>query len=181
MEAGHPLDHSRLKPISLSSDINLSDFDCGDADLNDFIKNNALDYQRQDIAQTTCVLYGDKVIAFYTLACDSLSLLKNEKRKEIPYPKRIYDNFPAVKICRMACVKDYQKKGVGSLLVNIILGMVWDLNKEGIGCRFITVDAYPERVTFYQKNGFKFNLAENITDNKRTMSMRLNIFKQNDN
>ncbi len=177
MEVAYPIDHSRLKPISLSPDINLLDFDCGDSDLNDFIRNDALDYQKQDIAQTTCVLYGQKVIAYYTLACDALSLLKKEKRKVIPYPKRVYDNFPAVKICRMACVKDCQKKGIGSLLLEIILGMVWDLNKNGIGCRFITVDAYPERVSFYQKNGFELNLAKNLADNKRTISMRLNIFK----
>ena len=195
------IDLEKLRPTDLTSNLNLTSFDCGNYDLNDFIKNNALDYQKQHIAQTTCILYGGEIVAYYTLACDALYLLNKEKRKSgIPFIKGQYDTYPAIKICRMACINNYKRNRIESLLIKLIIGKVYTLNSENrIACRFITVDAYPGAQKFYEKQGFVYNLHPNyliktrhslidrarkalakLKGNEvalRPISMRLNIFK----
>lgn len=191
----------KLCPTDLTSSLDLTPFDCGNHDLNDFIANNALDYQRQHIAQTTCILYDGNIVAYYTLACDALYLSNKEKRKSgIPFVKGHYDTYPAIKICRMACINSFKKNRIGSYLIKLIIGKVYTLNSENrIACRFITVDAYPGAHKFYEKQGFVYNLHPNylvktkqsLTDRARKalarfkgeeialrpISMRLNIFK----
>lgn len=205
MTSNLPIELKKLIPVALSSDLDLSTFDCNHPDLNDFIRNNALNYQKQNLAQTTCILYEDKVVAFYTLACDALYLMNKEKRKsDIPFLKGHYDTYPAIKICRMACINDYKSKRIGSYLIKLIIGKVYSLNTDSkIACKFITVDAYPGAEKFYEKQGFVRNQHPNYFKNThqsaihrikrlwlkfingddipivKPVSMRLNIFKQN--
>lgn len=167
------IDLTKLTPQILSSKINLCGFDCGNDDLNDFIENDAYPHQKHHIAQTTCISYKNKMIGYFSLTCDSLPLDKKEKRKLIPYLKRGYPSYPALKIARMAIDKKYQKKGIGSYIIKIIVGNAWSLHRSGIACRFITVDAYIDAIKFYLKNGFIKNL---IFSKKEPISMRLDIF-----
>lgn len=174
MNAPPLLDFKKLEPTPLLLDADFSDFDCDDSDLNDFVKNDALKYQNQKIAQTTCLIYEGEIVSFYTLVCDSLRLTKKEKSKLFPWGKRGYDDYPALKIARMASKKKYQHMGLGSFMLRVILGMACDLNQKGIACRFITVDAYSKVKDFYLKNGFVPNLSDEQKNEKR-ISMRLNI------
>ena len=57
----------------------------------------------------------------------------------------------------MAFAKDCQNQGCGGYILEVLKGFVYKLNKNGVGCRFITVDAYPNRVKFYLDRGFKVN------------------------
>lgn len=109
------IDLIKLRPAQLSPNLIISAFDCGDTDLNDFLKNDALKYQEAQIAQTTCLDYEGQVIGFYTLCCDSIRLKKNEKRGLIPHLKRGYEDYPALKIVRMGISKEQEK---GSHLFN---------------------------------------------------------------
>lgn len=170
------LDHSKLIPKILSSDMDLSLFDCGDNDLNDFIKNDAVKYQIQKLAQTMCIFFEDKLVAYYTLACDELTLKKPEKRRLIPFQKRFIKGYPAIKIARMAITKEHQRCGLGSYLIKIIMGLALKLhNNDGVGCKFITVDAYPARVEFYKKSKFVENIVEQERKPLDTVSMRFNL------
>jgi len=38
--------------------------------------------------------------------------------------------------------------------IGLVVRMNWELN---IACRFITLDAYPQSVSWYEKKNFKFN------------------------
>jgi GNAT superfamily N-acetyltransferase len=52
----------------------------------------------------------------------------------------------------------FQRRGIGGELLKYTVGLAIRLNEElGIGCRFITVDAYPDSVPWYEKNGFVLN------------------------
>lgn len=175
--------HSEIKPYHLSSEIDLSEFDCGNPDLNDFLISDALPYQDQKIAQTTCIFYEKVLIGYYTLTCDALSLERRIRKKLFQYKKRIH-NYPAVKIARMAFQKEYQHRKLGTTIIEVIVGLVWNLNNRGIASRFVTVDAYPNAVEFYKKCGFEYNLkeqepltVEELINQKRTVSMRLDILK----
>jgi GNAT superfamily N-acetyltransferase len=176
--------HVQFTPARLTPDSKLEDFDCGDSDLNDFFKNDALPHQEQNLAQTTCIGYNDAIIGYYTLTTDTLVLESNEKRKLFGSSKS-YKYYPAIKLARMALIQKFQRKGLGKAIIGIIRGMVWSVNERGIGCRFITVDAYPQSIEFYKKCGFEYQLKEQeglskkdlVRKNIHTVSMRLDLFK----
>ena len=64
-----------LEFAPLSTQIDLSDFECDDTDLNGFIKDDALRYQSQHIAHTTCVFYNKVLVAYFSVASDSLGFV----------------------------------------------------------------------------------------------------------
>ena len=64
----------------------------------------------------------------------------------------MFKSYPALKICRLATDRKYRGKGVGAMLVNLIVASY--KNDSKAGCRFITVDAYADALDFYFKQGF---------------------------
>ena len=163
-----------LEPRILSEKINTKSFDCGDADLNEFLQDDALNYQKQNLAQTTCIFFDGYLIGYYSLACDSLSLEKNEIKKAVSHKKTFIKSYPAIKIARMAFAKEHHSKGLGSLVVEIVKGMAISLKDEkGLACKYITVDAYPVRLGFYEKCGFVKNQAQ---PRQAAISMRHHIY-----
>ena len=144
--------------------------------MNEFLKKDAIAYQDQQIAQTTCIMHENNVVGFYTLACDSLVLEKREKRRLLHHKKQYIISYPSIKLARLALSKEYKHQKIGSLFIKIIKGLAVELNQKGIACRFITVDAYSGAVDFYKKNGFIENfIPEERLKDERTISMRFDI------
>lgn len=149
-----------------------------------FLKTGALASQNQGLSQTTCIMLDDRIIGYYTLCCDGLGF-KRGTRLALFNKNKQFKTYPAIKLARMGIQKEHRLKGIGSIVIGIVRGMVWVLNKNGIGCKFITVDAYSNAAFFYLKNGFEFNreadqkrVEEAIKNDKIIeVSMRLNIFK----
>lgn len=71
-------------------------------------------------------------------------------------------------------------KGYGSYLIELVRGIATEINENGLGCRFVVVDAdienNPNVTEFYIKNGFVLNESYN-GKKQRTISMRLDIFE----
>lgn len=136
-------------------------FNCGDEDLNDYLFSNSKDYQRLLLAVTYYLESEKETILFFSLLNDKVTAIEHSngfwrKIKSIfPHSKHRKD-YPAVKIGRLGVNKNYQHKGDnwGSLTLDSI--KEWMITENKTGCRFITVDAYPAAVPFYQKNGFLF-------------------------
>lgn len=63
---------SELSFEVLSNEFDLSKFDCGDADINAFLKDDALDYQKEKLANTYIFHFDYKPIAFFSLLNDCL-------------------------------------------------------------------------------------------------------------
>jgi GNAT superfamily N-acetyltransferase len=151
----------------------INDFDCGDNDLNDFFRNDALNYSNELLGKTYCFRTNKtpkRIICCFTVANDAvyLRLLPNNSkkrvRKNIPYVKHNM-KYPAVLIGRIGVAKAYQKHKIGSQLLDFI--KFWFFSKENkTGCRFITVDAYKPVADFYEKNGFSF-LYKSEEDEKK--------------
>lgn len=156
----------------LDEDIEISDFDCGDDDLNDFIKNEVMMYKNQMIAMPYAVFEkdSDKVLAYFTLSNDKIAIsdfpsnAQFNKFKKNNFPREKYlRSYPSVKIGRLAISKALQGKGIGTHLLNFIKIYFTVDNKTG--CRFVTLDAYNGATDFYERNGFKFlqQKDENLT------------------
>jgi GNAT superfamily N-acetyltransferase len=139
----------------------VSTFDCGDDDLNDFLRSDASHYQADHLSFTRLVFLGGELVGYITLLADCIILQTSEKRKTLKEARadhRAIVTFPAVKIGRLGIKTEHQRSGIGTHLLNYTIGLVFRLNQEmNIGCRFITLDAYPKSISWYEKKQFVFN------------------------
>ena len=119
------LDFSRVKAERLSKIYDVSKFDCGDEDLNDFIKNDAFIYQEKKIATTILFFYEENLIGFVSIAADSLKLNFDEKQSYNIHQKKLED-VPAVKLARLAVNKIFQKQGIGTNILK------WVITKQNL-------------------------------------------------
>lgn len=139
----------------------VANFDCGDADLNDFLKNDAVKYQHDHLSHTRLVFLNGSLVGYLTLLADSIILMTSEKRRALDKTKaqiRSVFTIPAVKIGRLGIQKEFQRSGVGRQLLIYTVGLVVRINRElNVGVRFITLDAYPASISWYERNHFVFN------------------------
>jgi GNAT superfamily N-acetyltransferase len=137
-------------------------FDCGDYDLNDFFKNDAINYAEQLLGRSYYFENKENkdIVGLFTVSNASIrvsDLPNNSKRrlgKEIPWAKQ-GRNYPAVLVGRLGVNLKYKSMGLGSQIMDFI--KAWFIsNKNKTGCRFIIVDAYnnPAVTNFYTKNNF---------------------------
>jgi len=171
-----PITLDDLKLVPLTQEHDVSAFDCGDHDLNEFVQVDCHSYQGQYLSHTRLALHGQQIVGYITLLSDCIILKTNEKRKLFSFHRKIYF-FPSRNIARLGVGQQYQKSGVGKAMLKYAIGVAARLNHEmGIGCRFITVDAYPESVSWYEKRGFIHN-KHLMNPNLSHPSMRFDLLK----
>lgn len=166
----------------LNEDETISEFDCGDEDLNDFILNDAPFYLDALLAVTYILedRNTNDVAAYFSLANDRIGLADFTESRDynrFRRPKFINSkrmkSYPAAKICRFAISESLRGQAIGTYLLNFIKTFFLINNKTG--CRFITVDAYREAIPFYQRNDFSF-----LNDDDRDKGTRVLFFDLND-
>jgi GNAT superfamily N-acetyltransferase len=143
-------------------------FDCGDADLNEFFLKDAIPHKKQLIG-VTYFFYDEKdktAISFFTVMNDALRT--DNFKHELPEGKR-YTFYPAVKIGRFGVNKKFHRSGVGTQQMKFIKHLFTLENKTG--CRYVTIDAYnkSEILNFYLKSGFSFCTEKDVNRQTRTM------------
>lgn len=148
----------------LNDTLNIAQFDCGDSKehktLNTFLKERALNHQK-DMISTTLIAYDeDRVAGYITLLASELKVQKGKQdvfRENVSMKKNYgYEEYPALKIGRLAVDKEYQGKHIiGPYLFRLAIGIAQTVNKN-IGVRFIVVDAKGIAVDWYkQKLNFR--------------------------
>lgn len=174
----------------------ISGFNCGDADLDDFLKTDALPFQDFKIAQTYLAIEltelpeGEtrrRLIGYFSVAADAVRLTSGEKRKlRNESGQRMSNNkppvIPSMKLARIAVCEAYKTEhcGCGTEMVRYACQLALEAAKQQ-GCRLLTVDAYPDAVEFYTKLKFVENKASQGSSSKpkpprKTTSMRLDVF-----
>lgn len=172
--------------VELSASIDLSTFDCGDQDINEFLKDDALNYQKDRMANTYLFIDDDsnEIVAFFSISNDCLNDLgedsgytnkiwnKFHRKAEIPNKKRIR-SYPAIKIGRLGVCKKLQGNGLAYELMDFIKG--YSVLNLKPACRLLLVDAYnkEKQIKFYSRNGFLFLLDSDEHDEKRIMYYNL--------
>jgi GNAT superfamily N-acetyltransferase len=137
-------------PEPLSPTHDLSDFDCGNEDLNNWLKRRALASEGRS-ARTTVLCDGRRVAGYYCLATGAIereSLSSARLRKNLPDP------IPILVLGRLAIARDYQGRGLGrALLKDAILKTI---TASGIaGVRALAVHAIDDTAAqFYRNYGF---------------------------
>ncbi|WP_363322828.1 GNAT family N-acetyltransferase [uncultured Muribaculum sp.] len=164
----------------LGLDDAITEFDCGDDYLNDFIINDAPLYRRALLAMTYVLENKDsgKIVAYFSVANDRISIKDfptstdfNCFRKHKFVNEKRLRSYPAIKICRLGIDKTIQGQQIGTFLIDFVGTMFVTDNKSG--CRFLTVDAYSQAIPFYLKNDFAFLSSED--DGQRTRLMYFDL------
>lgn len=173
----------KVKITPLTKDYVFKDFDCGNADLNDFLLNDSKIYLKHLRYTTTLLETDTRIIAYYSLANDLLNVreredfaqeMDNSKNKiDCDFWERFLNQkmYPAAKIGRLAVDKYFQDQGIGTLLIKSLVQSFIKKNKTG--CQFITVDAISDNsqrtIKFYESNGFKMLTASDYNRPSRQM------------
>jgi len=150
-------------------------FDCGDSDMNEFLMKDALKYIEGKIAVTYLCFCENELIGYYSLSNDSIEIKGRDKRVLQELGKR-QKTYPAIKIGRLGIDKRFWRKGIGSRIIEIVIGFGLR-NSEHVGCRYISVDAYPQQevVNFYKKNDFK---CLKTKEKRKNIPMYLDLLKK---
>ncbi|GAA6276052.1 N-acetyltransferase [Blautia caecimuris] len=177
-------DNVRLISIKDIDDISHYLFDSHIQEYNEFL-NIANEFYDLNVSKTFLLIHKDtkELLAYMTLSADSIRLTREEKEGHdmtvVPY-----SSSPALKIGKLAVNKELsdivKRKGYGSFMLELARAFAFDMNKMGVACRFLTVDAdieyNPDTPLFYKKNGFVENLSQKSRNPKHTISMRKDIF-----
>lgn len=128
-------------------------FDCGIVELNNYVwKQIGQDFKR-NITTPFVLLNENNIIGFYTLSASAIDIsdLPVEITKKLPK----YASVPVALIGRLAVDKNYQKQGLGGLLLMDALKRSLYLSKE-IALMSVVVDAKDQTaINFYEQYNFK--------------------------
>lgn len=177
------IDFDRFVFRQIEPDTIIKPFDCGDADLNGFLFDDAKKYLEAMLAVTYLLedKNSNKTVAYYCLLNDKIELDPDERSKwnkinrKIPNSKR-YHAYPAVKIGRLGVSCEYAHQHIGQMVIMQIKMIFSRMNRSG--CRFLTVDAYANAVPFYEKCGFHCLSDKDKDDETRAMYFDLMYYKK---
>lgn len=145
--------------IRLAPDTEIKPFTCGDTEIDGFLFEDSK-ISLQDRTSVTYILQNETTtIAYWNYINDKISYkqLNNEEkwyeRIASSFSKNIVlKSYPAVKIGRLGVHKDFNRKGIGTAILDYTKALFVDNNRTG--CAFITVDAFQKSIPLYLKNGF---------------------------
>jgi GNAT superfamily N-acetyltransferase len=139
----------------------ISNFDCGDADLNDFFNRDALNYKRQMLSRTCFFRHksnGAIVCAFSFSAssiktADQSGSRRKKVKEHVPREKSL-KSYPGILIGRLGVATEFSGHGIGSQVMDSIKEFCNTNYPDFV--RFLLVDAYnkPAVIAFYQKSDF---------------------------
>jgi ribosomal protein S18 acetylase RimI-like enzyme len=152
-----PADHTKY---------DLSHFDCGHADLNDFIKVDCPRHIAQRLSFTRLAIFENNIVGYITLLADSIALHITEREWFIQKNLSV-QQVPALKIGRLGIENKYKGRNIGTALMRYSVGVAFRMNDElSVGCRFLTVDSDQDAVGFYTRIGFVMNLHRDYKGRK---------------
>ncbi|HPD00572.1 MAG TPA: hypothetical protein PLA01_04390 [Acetivibrio sp.] len=146
----------------------LSNFRCGNEEIDRYIKEDALNDKESGKGVTYLVLNNEKnkLIAYYTLAATSVIY---SETKDITAKRNIEEvkirGFPAIEIKMFAVSKSYQNytyyskefgpKILSDMILGAVIGDIYNYATERLGIRMIILYSTEEGFKFYKRNNFE--------------------------
>jgi len=134
----------------------VSDFDCGNDELNGWLQRHALAAQQMDSARTFVLVHQGRIIGYFSLTMGSV--LRRDA------PARLVRGMPGypvgmVLLARLAVDRGHQGRGVGGALLAEALRKAIAAG-EAAAARLVVVDAIDDSAArFYERHGF-FRIPE---------------------
>jgi GNAT superfamily N-acetyltransferase len=128
--------------------------DPGLTPLKTFLRKEAKKLHAESLARTfVLVPSGEtKILAYITTLCTHVAVQQFDKQAVVDGFR--YQDYPAIKLARLAVDASLQGQGIGSQLVDFVIGLVAQHVMPHTGCRFLVVDAKSTSVSFYERKGF---------------------------
>lgn len=125
--------------------------------LQDFIHNKAIDFEKRDQTRTFLFIENGKIQAFFSLTLKSLdarNLSNTTKKKLSPANSKDYDFIPCFLIGQLG--KDDNATINGRDILNEAMFSL-QIAHRLLGSKFVLVDAinHHKVIDFYERNGFK--------------------------
>lgn len=156
------MDHLKIEMFSEEAEYDFSGFDCGEENLNIFLKDHLFRQHRGRILRAYLLLTQHplpKVLGYYTLSgsCfEKATLPSNTQKRQVPYV-----NVPSVTLGRLAVHRELHRQAWGSTLVAHAMRVVYRASKA-VCVHGLFVDAQSEKAKqFYLKLGFIPLVGEN--------------------
>lgn len=156
--AFHTID-IEIRPIQ--SGDRLTGLSLGDAKfsvLKTFVQRHAKTYEDQSLARTYAafnIAENNRIAGYVTIVCGEVVLADGDGPLVADEGlKYLYNQYPAVKIARLAVDRRVRGLGIGEALVNLCLGITQEYIAPNVGCRFVMVDSKRDAVNFYDRMGF---------------------------
>ncbi|MCV6637693.1 GNAT family N-acetyltransferase [Candidatus Albibeggiatoa sp. nov. NOAA] len=158
-------------------------FDCGQAELNTFLKTQALKHMKAGISRTmvlpatTTLNQKQPIYSFYTIAGSSIrrETLPDSQAKKLPrYP------IPVFLLAQLAVHQDLQSHGLGKITLTKALEHLLEVNTHMPAYAIVVDSLHNEIIGFYEKFGFE-RLYEHSNGHIRLflpMKTIANIFSQ---
>jgi len=144
----------QLTVEKLSPEHDLSNFNCSDEDIskvNEFIQEQALKYQNENMGVTHLFFYKDEIVGFVTLSMTYIEGKEAPDEGDLAY----FGNKkpPSMLIGQLGVDNIVRRRGLGRLLCDWCEGIAIELNKK-VGCRYLVLHTERELIQFYEKCGF---------------------------
>lgn len=140
--------------VPLSRDHDRSGFDCGDNDLNAFLKATARQHDQKGVSRTFVLLdqkNSTEIMGFFTLTLCEVTFRQLPAVYAKKYPKH---GLPAVRLARLAVARKHQGQGFGELLLaEAIHRTVVVAEQAGVIGLFVDAKNKSARA-FYERYGF---------------------------
>ena len=122
-------------PVPLTGEHDLSSFDCGQPELNDWLRHRALKNESR-FARTYVVRHGEQVVAWYCISAGAVgrAAAPGKIRRNAP------DTIPVSVIGRLAVDRSYAGKGLGADILADALRRI-ALASQSIGIGAVLVHA----------------------------------------
>jgi len=143
------------KTEALSSQHDRSDFDCGVASLNKYLKTQAKQDQKRRVSACFVFCEEQSVLAYYTLSSASVGLdeLPAKIQKKLPR----YPRVPATLMGRLAVDRTARGRRLGERLLFDGLFRALDAS-QAVASHAVLLDALdvdPDPIPFYEQYGFQ--------------------------
>ncbi|WP_026144001.1 GNAT family N-acetyltransferase [Xanthomonas sacchari] len=155
----------QLEVVPLSGHLSRGDFDCGDEQLNDWLRTKASQHEKRGLSRTYLAVpmkgtldtweeEGFKdiddttVLGFYALSSAQVV------NTDLPVGSKLPRNVPVVRLARLAVHQNLKGRGFGKMLLMEALVRAAQVGRT-VGVAGLFVDAKPEAVGFYESFGFQ--------------------------
>ncbi|MGZ8916332.1 MAG: GNAT family N-acetyltransferase [Methylobacter sp.] len=148
-----------MQILPLTGNHNRQSFDCGRAELNNWLRQVARQHQDKGLSKTFIAVQDEEpacICGFYALTLAEID------RRLLPdaYQKKLPQRIPGVRLGRLAVDLRYQKKGLGELLLVDVISRARRIHQD-VGVVGLFVDAIDELAAgFYRHYGF-LNMPDN--------------------
>lgn len=146
-------------PELLTASHNISDFDCGDVALNEWLRRRAARNQDEGSSRTWVVSDNTRVVAFYASSTAAIARAEATKRAARNQP----DPLPAMLLGRLGVDRHHQRLGLAEALLKHFLLKALKV-AEYTGLRLVLVHAKNDQAaSFYRHYRFEPSPVDKLT------------------